>query len=122
LADLGAYPPQVQPDEGVTYAAKLDKSEARLDFLISATQVERQIRAFAPGAFFEFGGERFRILAAETQISGSAPPGTVLDDQLLIACNPGAVRPVLIQRAGKAAMSVGELLRGFAIPVGSKLG
>jgi methionyl-tRNA formyltransferase len=122
LGDLAAYPPLAQPDEGVTYAAKIDKAEARVDFLISAPQVERQIRAFAPGAFFEFGGERFRILAAQTQISGSAPPGTVLDDRLLIACNPGAIRPTLIQRAGKSPMAVDDLLRGFPIPAGTRLG
>jgi methionyl-tRNA formyltransferase len=123
LANPTAYPPVAQPEEGVTYAAKIDKSEARIDFLISAPQVERQVRAFAPvpGAFFEHQGERFRILAAEAQISASAPPGTVLDDQLTIACNPGAIRPTLIQRAGKAAMSPGELLRGYAIPPGTRL-
>lgn len=123
LADLGDHPPIPQPSDGVTYAAKIDKSEARIDFLISATQVERQIRAFAPapGAFFEHAGERFRILAADPIISGSATPGTTIDDQLTIACNPGAIRPTLIQRAGKAAMTPDALLRGFAIPAGTKL-
>jgi methionyl-tRNA formyltransferase len=123
LANLDAHPPVAQPDEGVTYAAKIDKSEARLDFLISAPQVERQVRAFAPapGAFFEWDGERFRILAAEAVITDSAPPGTVIDDQLTIACNPGAIRPTLIQRAGKAAMSTSELLRGLKIPAGTRL-
>jgi methionyl-tRNA formyltransferase len=125
LADLPAFPPMPQPADGVTHAAKIDKSEARLDFLISATQVERQIRAFAPapGAFFELGGERFRVLSVD--VLPPAPqqeaPGTVVDDQLTIACNPGAVRPTLIQRAGKSAMSVAELLRGFPIPAGTKL-
>ncbi len=123
LNNLDGHAPVVQPVEGVTYAAKIDKSEARLDFLISAPQVERQIRAFAPapGAFFEFAGERFRILAAETKISGHWPPGTVVDDQLSIACNPGIIRPSLIQRAGKKPMTPGELLRGFAIPPGTRL-
>jgi methionyl-tRNA formyltransferase len=123
LADLGAHPPVPQPEEGVTYAAKIDKSEARLDFLISAPQVERQIRAFAPtpGAFFELGGERFRILAAEAVMTESAMPGTVIDDQLTIACNPGSLRPTLIQRAGRAAMTPAELLRGMPIPMGTRL-
>jgi methionyl-tRNA formyltransferase len=123
LADLEAYPAVPQPADGMTYAPKIDKSEARLDFLISAPQVERQIRAFTPtpGAFFEHGGERFRILAAATEISGSAPPATVVDDRLGIACNPGLIRPILIQRAGKAAMPVADLLRGYAIPAGTKL-
>ena len=124
LSEREAYPAIAQPTDGVTYAAKIDKSEARIDFMISAVQVERQIRAFAPspGAFFEFQGERFRILAAETLISQSAPPGQVIDDALTIACNPGAIRPTLIQRAGKAAMSPQELLRGFKLPVGTRLG
>src|SRR3546814_7412537 len=67
LSELHAFPPEPQPDDGITYAAKIDKSEARLDFLTSAAQVERQIRAFnpVPGAFFELEGERCKILAAE---------------------------------------------------------
>lgn len=124
LSEREAYPPVPQPDDGVTYAAKIDKSEAKIDFMISAVQVERQIRAFAPspGAFFEYLGERFRILAAETLITQSAPPGQIIDEHLTIACNPGAIRPTLIQRAGKAAMSPQELLRGFKMPIGVRLG
>ena len=123
LATLKDHSPTPQPSDGVTYAAKIDKSEARLDFLISAPQVERQIRAFAPtpGAFFELGGERFRILAAEAVMTEAAAPGTVIDDHLTIACNPGAIRPTLIQRAGKAAMTPAELLRGMRIPAGTRL-
>ena len=123
LAAPDAQPPVTQPDQGVTYAAKIDKSEARLDFLVSAPQVERQIRAFAPapGAFFEHDGERFRILAAEAHLSGPSAPGTVLDDELTIACNPGALKPKLIQRAGKSAMPPSDLLRGYAIPAGTRL-
>jgi methionyl-tRNA formyltransferase len=127
LADLPAHPPLSQPETGITYAAKIDKSEARLDFLVSAPQVERQVRAFgpAPGAFFELAGERFRVLAAEVANPGEFPAGgdvgTVLDALLSIACNPGVIRPTLIQRAGKAAMTPSELLRGYAIPPGTKL-
>jgi methionyl-tRNA formyltransferase len=123
LGEPEAYPPRAQPEDGILYAPKIDKSEARIDFLISAPQVERQIRAFAPapGAFFEYGGERFRILAAEAIMSAAAVPGTVIDDALTIACNPGAVRPTIIQRAGKAAMPTADLLRGFKIPAGTRL-
>jgi methionyl-tRNA formyltransferase len=127
LEQLDAYPPVPQPDDGVTYAAKIDKSESRLDFLVSAPQVERQIRAFAPapGAFFEYGGERFRVLAAEVATPSEFPAGgdvgVVLDDRLSIACNPGVIRPTLIQRAGKSAMSPAELLRGLKILPGTKL-
>jgi methionyl-tRNA formyltransferase len=123
LGEPEAYPPRAQPEDGILYAPKIDKSEARLDFLISASQVERQIRAFAPapGAFFEYSGERFRILAAEAIMSAAAVPGTVIDDALTIACNPGAVRATVIQRAGKAAMPTADLLRGFKIPAGTRL-
>jgi methionyl-tRNA formyltransferase len=123
LSELEAYPPLPQPDTGFTYAAKIDKSEAQLDFLISAAQVERQIRAFAPapGAFFEYQGERFRILAADVLMTPAAAPGSIIDDKLTIACNPGAIRPTLIQRAGKSAMTPAELLRGYALPVGTRI-
>jgi methionyl-tRNA formyltransferase len=124
LQNLSAHPPRPQP-EGAVYAAKIDKSEARLDFLVSASQVERQIRAFAPapGAFFEWQGERFRVLAADVMPPDQplGPVGTVIDDYLTIACNPGAIRPTLIQRAGKSAMATTDLLRGYRVPIGSRL-
>jgi len=127
LSDLHAFPPEPQPEEGVTYAAKIDKSEARLDFLTSAVQVERQIRAFnpMPGAFFELEGERYKILAAEAvhpsdSVAGAAP-GVTLDDNLTIACNPGAIRATRVQRAGKPAMDAAELLRGRPVPAGTRL-
>ena len=127
LSDLHAFPPMPQPDEGATYATKIDKSEARLDFLTSAVQVERQVRAFnpAPGAFFELEGERYKILAAEivhpSEAVAGAAPGVTLDDALVIACNPGAIRATRIQRQGKPAMDAAELLRGRAIAAGTRL-
>ena len=122
LADLAAFPPIPQPDEGILYAPKIDKSESRLDFLTSATQVIRQIRAFAPNAYFEHAGERVRILEAEARITPeSARPGTVIDDTLTIACNPGAIHPTRVQRAGRGVMTPAELLRGFPIPFGTRL-
>ena len=122
LAQLTVFPPVVQPDDGVTYAAKIDKAESRIVFAAGAEQVERQVRAFnpAPGAWFEFGGERFKLLAADVEAAGGAP-GVVLDDGLLIGCGADSIRPKLVQRAGKGAMSPAELLRGFAIPVGAQL-
>ncbi|WP_288989254.1 methionyl-tRNA formyltransferase [uncultured Sphingopyxis sp.] len=127
LADLSACPPVPQPDDGATYAAKIDKSEARLDFLVSAPQTERQIRAFnpVPGAFFELEGERYKILAADVvhpadTVAGAAP-GVTLDDALTIACNPGAIRATRVQRAGKPAMDAAELLRGRPITAGTRL-
>jgi len=127
LADLAACPPVPQPDDGATYAAKIDKSEARLDFLVSAPQPERQIRAFnpVPGAFFELEGGRYKPLAADVAppagtVAGAAP-GVTLDDALTIACNPGAIRATRVQRAGKPAMDAAELLRGRPITAGTRL-
>ena len=122
LAYISAHPLVAQPEEGVTYAAKIDKAESRIDFAQSATQVERQIRAFAPapGAFFELGGERFRVLAADI-MPDNGQPGTVLDSALTIACADQSIRPTLIQRAGKSAMSTTDLLRGFSIPAGTQI-
>ncbi|WP_442681265.1 methionyl-tRNA formyltransferase [Sphingomonas sp. ASY06-1R] len=121
LADPGAYPAQPQPEAGVTYAAKIDKAEARIDFTAPALQIERQIRAFAPtpGAWFEHAGERIRILSAEVA-NAAADPGTV-SEGLVIACGDGAIRPLRVQRAGRGVMTAEELLRGFAIPAGTVL-
>jgi methionyl-tRNA formyltransferase len=120
FGDVGAMP---QREEGATYAPKIRKEEARLDFSRSAIEVERQVRAFnpAPGAWVELGGERIRILKAEISEAAGAP-GTVIDDRLAIACAEGAIVPELVQRAGRAAMSPAELLRGFAVPPGTKTG
>ena len=122
LADLSAYPARTQPVDGVSYAAKIDKSEARIDFSVPAEQVERQIRGFnpVPGAFFELKGERIRVLAAEV-VAWDGEPGEVVDDALTIACGSGAIRPTLVQRAGRGAMGAADLLRGFAIPPGTRL-
>ena len=122
LDDLSLHPPMPQPAEGGTYAAKIDKAEARIDFTRDAHAVERQVRAFNPfpGAFFEYRGERFRILAAQVEPHAGAP-GELLDDSLLIGCGHDAIRPTLIQRAGKGAMSPGELLRGYDMPAHSRV-
>lgn len=123
LASLDRHPAIAQSEDGVTYARKIDKAEARIDFNQNADAVERQVRAFnpVPGAFFEYQGERYRILAAETlKMDGQA--GLVLDDQLAISCSAGAIRPTIIQRAGKPAMARAEFLRGNRIPAGTRLG
>lgn len=116
------YPPQPQPGIGVTYAAKLDKAEARLDFSTDALQVEQQVRAFNPwpGSFFELDGERIRVLSAEI-VDAAGAVATVLDDRLTIGCGTGAIRPLIVQRAGRAAMTVDALLRGYAITAGTRL-
>lgn len=117
----GDLKPQPQPEKGVTYARKLSRDEARLDWRAPAAQLERQVRAFDPwpGAFFMAGDERIRVLSAEImRHAGTEAPGTVLDSRLLIACGEGALRPLRVQRAGRAAMDTAALLRGFALPPG----
>ena len=122
LEDLPAYPPVLQPEEGVTYAHKIDKAESRLDFARKAVDVERQVRAFAPspGAFFELEGERYRVLAADV-VEASGEVGVTLDDALAIACGSGGIRPTVVQRAGRPAMDTPSLLRGRAIAAGTRL-
>jgi methionyl-tRNA formyltransferase len=119
LPNVGSRP---QPERGVTYAPKVEKHEARIDFRKTAAEAERQVRAFnpVPGAFFEYAGERIKMHGADV-VEGSGPPGTVLDGALTIACAEGALRPTSVQRAGRAAMAPQALLRGFAIPPGTML-
>jgi methionyl-tRNA formyltransferase len=126
LSDLNAYPPIPQSNEGVTYAAKIEKTEAKLNFSQPSEFVERQIRAFnpVPGAFFELEGERYKILEIDDDNENAdveSAPGTVLDDRMLIACGTGTIRPTLMQRAGKPAMPTADLLRGKPIPPGTIL-
>ena len=114
--------PQPQPEAGVTYASKVDKSEARIDWSQSAEQIERQTRALnpVPGAWFEANRERIKLLSAEV-VQDAGQPGEVLDEQLTIAAAHRAIRPLMVQRAGRAPMSAEELLRGFVIPKGTIL-
>ncbi len=129
LADLPGLAELPQPADNVTYAAKIDKAETRIDFSQSAETALRQIRAFnpTPGAWFEFGGERYRILEGQLiDVSALAERrdiyvGTVIDHQLTITCHQSAIRPTLIQRAGRPVMTVEEFLRGRAIAAWTKL-
>lgn len=123
LQDMAAHPAIPQSGEGVTYAAKIDKSETRIDFSQSAAAVERQVRAFnpAPGAWFEYEGERYRILEAQVIPAQPRAAGEVLDDGLTIGCGTDAIRPTVIQRAGKPAMPTADLLRGKPIAPGTIL-
>ena len=122
LSDLPRFEPIPQPDEGVTYASKISKEEARIDWSRPAAELVRHVQGLAPfpGAWFEHQGERIKLLAADA-VEGGNTPGEVLDDQLAIACGKGALRPTLVQRAGKGPMNPDELLRGFAIPRGTVL-
>ncbi len=111
-----------QPERGVTYAAKLDKDEGRLDWTRPNTEVARAVRGYTPwpGAWFAVGGTRIKVTAAET-VDADGEPGSVLDGALTVACGRGALRPLTVQRAGKAPMDAGAMLRGFPIPAGTRL-
>ena len=116
-----------QPAVGVTYAAKIEKAEAALDFSRPAAEVHNRVRGLSPfpGAWFEAGpeGKRERIKVLKTTVAaGGGVPGTVLDDRLTVACGTGAVRIVEVQRAGKRPMLADEFLRGFPLPFGSRVG
>ena len=124
LADPARYPAAPQPQNGVTYAAKIDKAEARIDFNRSATEVERLVRAMnpAPGAWFEIAGERVKLLAADVlPFSFPGGEGMTVNDALTIGCADGAIRPTLVQRAGRGVTSVAEMLRGFPVTSGTQL-
>ena len=123
---LEAIPaPVPQPDAGATYAPKLTKADARLDWTQPAEVLDRRIRALNPwpGTVTNWGGETLRILAAELS-AGEGPPGTVLavNGAPVVACGQGALRLNRLQRAGKAAMPSGDFLRGSPMTVGTILG
>jgi methionyl-tRNA formyltransferase len=111
-----------QPAEGVTYAAKIEKAETRIDWTKPWRQVHDHCRGLSPfpGAWFELAGTRIKVLRT-TRGEGSGAPGTALDDNLTIACGDGAVRLVEIQRAGKQPMKAGEFLRGTKVARGMRL-
>ncbi len=120
LARLDTLREEPQDEREATYAAKIDKAEARLDFNRPALLLERAVRAFAPspGAWFQLDGERIRVLAAR-EIGVNGAPGTVLDEALTIACGAAALRPLVLQRAGRPALPAAEFLRGRPVPAGT---
>ncbi len=116
LANLGGLEPVSQPEEGVTYAKKIDKAEARVDWTKPAVEVDRQIRGLSPfpGAWCEVEGERLKLLRSRV-VEGKGSAGQVLGG-LQIACGDGAVEILQAQRQGKRPMEAEELLRGFELP------
>ncbi|WP_108812748.1 methionyl-tRNA formyltransferase [Sphingorhabdus sp. Alg231-15] len=122
LASPQDHSPEVQDDTLATYAKKITKEEARVNFDQPATAVLQQVRAFnpVPCAFFEYEGDRYRIHSAET-VTKSGQAGTLIDDQMTIACADGAIKPVLIQKAGRPKLTLAEFLNGTKIPVGTSL-
>ena len=120
-------PPTPQPEDGVLYAAKIDKAEAKLDFSRPAAELDRLVRGLSPfpGAWTELEGERIKILLARPEAlpqGASDQPGTLLDDQLLVRCGEGALRLLRLQRSGRGPMEAQDLLRGFSAPAGGRLG
>ncbi|HWM45412.1 MAG TPA: methionyl-tRNA formyltransferase [Xanthobacteraceae bacterium] len=120
--DRGTLELRPQPESGVTYAAKIDKNETRIDWRQPWAAVHNHVRGLSPfpGAWCELQGARLRILRT-TKGSGSGAPGTLLDDALTIACGEGAVRILEVQRAGKQAMKADEFLRGTRLAPGAQL-
>jgi len=114
---------ETQPDEGVTYAKKIEKSEAKIDWSRSALEIDRQVRGLFPfpGAWTEIDGERVKILSGEISAS-TGDVGVLLDDALTIACGEGAYQVARAQRAGKAAADHADFLRGFPVAKGLKAG
>jgi methionyl-tRNA formyltransferase len=120
----GGLTARPQPQEGATYAPKIRREEGWLNWRQSAEELERRVRAFdpRPGAFFEFRGEHIRVLAAvATPDITSEPAGTVIDDRLSVACGSGVLRPLRLQRPGRAPVAANAFLRGYPIPAGTLL-
>ena len=122
LRDLKIHVPIAQDDADATYAAKIDKAEARVDWDRPAQEVVRHVHGLSPfpGAWFDLAGQRVKLLRAE-EAEGTGNAGEVLDDQLAIACRDGAIRPIELQRAGKPKMDLDTFLRGNAVGEGSIL-
>ena len=111
--------PIPQSKEGITYAEKLKKDEGLLDWHLPASLLERKVRALNPwpGTWFEIGKDRIKVLTAQA-ISGNFPypPGTILDNQLTIACGEGALRILYVQKVGKSPLPTETFLRGYELP------
>lgn len=122
LRELPNHIPVTQNNAEATYAPKIDKAEARIDWTLSAAELVRHIHGLAPfpGAWFEHDGQRVKVLRAGIA-DGSGAAGEVLDDDLTIACRSGAMRPARLQRAGKPAMDRADFLRGNLIAKGTIL-
>ena len=120
--ERGGVTPQPQSEDGVTYAKKILKDEAHIDWSRSAREIDAHIRGLAPfpGAWTQANGERLKILYADP-VDGSGKPGVALDAALTIACGDGALKLARVQRVGKSVMTAAELLKGFALPRGTQL-
>lgn len=113
----GTLSPRPQPEDGVSYAKKIDKAETRIDWTEPADVIARKVRAFYPLMWCERAGQRVRVGQALAE-AGKGTPGTTLDDTMLVACGSGALRLLQVQPAGKGVMDAGAYLRGHPAPVG----
>jgi len=122
LARLDRLTPEPQPAEGVTYAAKIDKAEARIDWTRPAPEVDAMIRGLSPfpGAWTEMEGQRVKLLASRVSV-GEGVPGEVLDGALRVACGRGAVQLLRLQRAGGAVQDAEDFQRGMRLAPGTRL-
>ena len=118
----GSLHPVPQAAEGVTYAAKLERDEGRLDFRLPAQQLHRMVRALEPrpGTFAVLGGERIAIRAASVVDGLSGNPGDVVGSPLVVACGRDGLSLDIVQRPGKKAMASADLLRGWPVPPGTR--
>ncbi|MFA3920254.1 methionyl-tRNA formyltransferase [Ruegeria hyattellae] len=122
LTRLDDLTPEPQPEVGVTYAHKIDKGEAKVDWARPAAEIDRQIRGLAPfpGAWTEIGGDRVKLLGSHLA-EGQGAAGEVLDDVLTVACGAGAIALTRLQRAGKGAQDSETFLRGWPVARGTML-
>lgn len=124
LANIKKYPPEAQNEKDTCYAQKIEKTECKIDFAMSVDDLYNKIRAFSPypAMYFDYKGERFKVLMTE-KVQQKGKIGEILSgkEELIIACEGGALKVTQIQRQGKRAMETGELLRGFEFEVGELL-
>ncbi|NDE89583.1 MAG: methionyl-tRNA formyltransferase [Alphaproteobacteria bacterium] len=119
----GSIIPTPQPQDGVTYAAKLTKDEGRIDWSQSAAEIERKLRGLTPwpGVYFESKGERIKVLQATIALGMQGTAGTLLRDDFTIACGEDALTLVKVQRQSKAATDGAAFLRGFSATIGEHI-
>ena len=112
--------PVSQPEEGVTYAQKLDRAEGRIDWTRTSSEIDRRVRALNPwpGVWCELNSERLQILSVKP-VNGSGVPGTVIAEPLIVACGEGALQIDQVQRAGRSKMPTADFVRGYPVPIGT---
>ncbi len=121
--DAGTLQATQQPEQGVTYAAKLTKDEGRINWQDSAAEIERKLRGLSPwpGVYFESRGERIKVIEASVVFGMHGPSGTLLNDDFTIACGEDAIALTKVQRQGRAITDGASFLRGFSVKIGEQL-